>query len=336
MRKLPLVLLTGLTLSLVGCKSDTKTPNELLFPAGQHTWSKGSDYQTDAPTDDCTGCPQIELSSPSSYDLEAADWFYTLTGTATNLPLSGNIINSDFGADCGDSNNLDCVNEWRVWPPDSGDGAVNANTPGASIDAASFTFNASFECGTSRMVIVAENSYGLTRLIVDITRSSGLCTITPTGANLNVRLLWDTATDQDMHVLRPGGTWQSGDDCYYGNCRASGSNEYGLSALDWGVSSDATDNPLLDVDDTSGYGPENIFLMAPEDGTFEVWVYYWGGSPATLPTVEAYVDGEFRDMVFYGPSEDFMDGMYWHAMDIVVSNSGSSITTSEINTNGTP
>lgn len=334
MRKLLLGLM-GMGLVLGGCKEDTKTQNELLFPAGYHTWTAGADYQADPPTDDCTGCPEISLNSPDDSVLEAADWFYTLSGTSTNLAFSGNIVNSEFNNNCGPNNNLACENEWRVWPPESGDDAVNIYTPGADITSASFAFNASFECGTSRVVIVAENSYGLARMIVDITRDAGLCTVEPTGANLNVRLLWDTATDQDMHLLRPAGTWQSGNDCYYGNCRASSSNEYGLSSLDWGVTGEATDNPLLDVDDTGGYGPENIFLMAPEEGTYEVWVYYFSGSPATLPTVEAYVDGEFQNAVFYGPDADFLDGMSWHAMDIVVDADGA-ISAVEVNENGTP
>jgi hypothetical protein len=43
------------------------------------------------------------------------------------------------------------------------------------------------------------------------------------------------------------------------------------------VPGDPTDDPAKDVDNTGGYGPENIFLARPEPGRFTVLVEHWGG-----------------------------------------------------------
>ncbi len=76
--------------------------------------------------------------------------------------------------------------------------------------------------------------------------------ITP--AHLKVLLSWDKDnTDLDLHVVTP-----SGEHCFYGNRRlASGA--------------------ALDVDVTTGYGPEIISAPSPMNGTYLVYVNYYGG-----------------------------------------------------------
>jgi uncharacterized protein YfaP (DUF2135 family) len=76
--------------------------------------------------------------------------------------------------------------------------------------------------------------------------------------DLQVTLTWDTdLTDVDLYVLEPDGTW-----VYY-------SNEVGPTAT-------------LDVDDTDGFGPENIFVPpgGAASGTYSTAVdlYSLGGA----------------------------------------------------------
>jgi murein DD-endopeptidase MepM/ murein hydrolase activator NlpD len=82
--------------------------------------------------------------------------------------------------------------------------------------------------------------------------------------DLQVTLEWDTGnTDVDIHVFEPDGT------------HVSFGDRAGTTAT-------------LDVDDTNGYGPENIFV-APGDaspGTYQIYVVYYGGSVPTTATIK--------------------------------------------------
>jgi uncharacterized protein YfaP (DUF2135 family) len=77
-------------------------------------------------------------------------------------------------------------------------------------------------------------------------------TVTP--ARLRVLLSWDTDnTDLDLHVVTP-----DGEHCFYGN-----------RTLPSGAA--------LDIDVTTGYGPEIISAPSPKNGTYLVYVNYYGG-----------------------------------------------------------
>lgn len=79
-----------------------------------------------------------------------------------------------------------------------------------------------------------------------------------TPARLRVLLSWDTdRTDLDLHVVTP-----DGEHCYYGN-----------RTLKNGMS--------LDVDVTTGYGPEIIAAPSPKNGTYLVYVNYYGSGERT-------------------------------------------------------
>ena len=85
---------------------------------------------------------------------------------------------------------------------------------------------------------------------------------TRTPARLRVVLSWDTdMTDLDLHVVTP-----SGEHCFYGN------RELGNGGA-------------LDVDVTSGYGPEIFASPNPEAGTYLVYINYYGSGPRTELTV---------------------------------------------------
>ena len=101
--------------------------------------------------------------------------------------------------------------------------------------------------------------------------------------DLHVQLIWDTdESDVDMHLLGPGGSYFTPQDCYYANRNAA-----------WG-SAASEDNGTLDIDDTNGFGPENINVISPADGTYNLGVHYYCSDGITTPTratVRVYCNG---------------------------------------------
>jgi hypothetical protein len=141
-------------------------------------------------------------------------------------------------------------------------------------------------CGQQAVVYRFDNASG---------RSYWYANATLTGCStpaFRAQLTWDTgpfSSDIDLHLVRPGGTPETQDDCYYSNCVPP-------DTLDWGAAG-PTGNPTLDVDNTEGYGPENIILSNPQTGTYRVIVRNYNGVANTHATVKLFFNDieQFRD-----------------------------------------
>ncbi len=110
---------------------------------------------------------------------------------------------------------------------------------------------------------------------------------------LLIQLVWDhPSADLDLHLVRGGGTeFTHEDDCYFSNREPQQTEEY----PDW--SAVLEENPVLDVDDDQGYGPENMNIVAPAAGSeWNVLVHYWNqqtdGDARTTATVRVFVYGQ--------------------------------------------
>ncbi len=101
-----------------------------------------------------------------------------------------------------------------------------------------------------------------------------------------VELVWDSpVADLDLHLVAPGGDFGGLLDCFWGN-----------RSPDWGVSGDATDDPLLRRDDLAGFGPEVAAYENPIDGVYQLIVDYYAshtpsGIEPTGVTMRVFVDG---------------------------------------------
>ena len=143
---------------------------------------------------------------------------------------------------------------------------------------------------------------------------------------LRIEVFWDTnGTDMDTHLMNPTGTmWTSEDDCYYGNCITRGGGD---GILEWGAPG-PDDNPRLDIDDTDGFGPENINITTPEAGTYRVAVHNFAGGGPNNTTVRIYCGGSTTEpRQTFGPvalrqgSDDF-----WRVADVEIDRGRCTIT----------
>lgn len=139
---------------------------------------------------------------------------------------------------------------------------------------------------------------------------------------LRVELIWNPtipeelhASDVDMHLLHPDATaWWNDLDCYFGNGRP-----------EWDDPVTEEDNPRLDLDDTSGRGPENINILAPSPGqSYRVGAHYFsdhGYGPAAV-YVNVYCYGQISQR--FGPVT-LTNDQFWKIADVRVDTSSCTV-----------
>ena len=113
-------------------------------------------------------------------------------------------------------------------------------------------------------------------------------------------LTWEiNNSDVDLHFIAPGGRVWSTEDCFYSNMNPN-----------WGDETSTADDPMLDIDNTSGYGPETMVIPEPVDGIYAVVVHYFydhGGGDAPATVVITLNEDNQRT---YGP-KSLTNEQYW-------------------------
>lgn len=153
------------------------------------------------------------------------------------------------------------------------------------------------------------------------------------GAGLRVEMRWDTfgSVDMDLHLGRDGRPFCTDDDCYYANCRVWGSVDWGYpdspaDACEVELGASSCPNPRLDIDNISGYDPENINIDNPNDGDlFRVMAHKFSGTRATNPVLSIYCGGRLRgvfgeapDLATLTSSGGSCQGNTWRVADVIM------------------
>jgi len=162
------------------------------------------------------------------------------------------------------------------------------------------------------------------RFAVQVTDDESLsarCTFTVHAVaeeGLRVEMFWDTNdTDMDLHLLSPAAKhWfdeYTHQDCFYSNCTGDPPH--------WSDPASEADDPHLDIDDTDGFGPENINIDRPAAGTYRVGVHAYSGSARKL-TVRLYCGGSrLEPRATLGPIALDQDQV-WKVADVEITADG--------------
>jgi hypothetical protein len=117
--------------------------------------------------------------------------------------------------------------------------------------------------------------------------------------DIKITLAWNTSADIDLWVIDP-----NGEKIYYGNRTTSSKGE-------------------LDLDDTDGLGPENVFWPtneAPIMGTYKVQVHYYGPEDGAATSYRVVINNFGKSKTFTGTISynqvvsiaDFSAGLDWN------------------------
>lgn len=148
---------------------------------------------------------------------------------------------------------------------------------------------------------------------------------------LHIQLTWsEDVNDIDLHLGR-GNTpdWCSTDDCYYANCTPGDS----FNSPDWdGGGYGGEGDPTLDIDDLSGFGPENTNIDTAVNGSYVIGVHAFTLSRATDVTVKIFVGGALAEEM-QGRLED--DDDFWEVARVDVNGATTVVPVDSMNTSWT-
>jgi len=140
---------------------------------------------------------------------------------------------------------------------------------------------------------------------------NGLCVVSQ-NPDLAVVLNWDNNADLDLHVRLEDGPFCSNNSCDYTNC---GANTTGTPPEWDGATGRTAGDPVLDIDDTDGIGPEQAHIEAPINANYTVAVNFYAGTtpPAdSTATVRVYVGGGLQHTI----SHTLVANDMWEAVTI--------------------
>lgn len=228
--------------------------------------------------------------------------------------------------------------EWAIL--ERPEGSVAALSPSARIVAPELTFDLP---GVYRVELRVYDSIGVPSCLTAGIR------IEVKEPRLRFSLVWDTPNDPDqqdtgvdrgadldLHLLylQPGATWNASPwDCYWLNREP-----------DWGGAADRLGDPLMELEDRDGAGPEIISILAPLPGRYAVGVYYFedAGFGGSLPRLSVSMSGAVLAEIGQdepGPATEveLMEGDFWHALTLMV-NPGGQLSIERVNriSNGFP
>ncbi len=178
--------------------------------------------------------------------------------------------------------------------------SVQLSAPNAMETGFTYTTSGGLLGGGTAAGIDLAGSYTLRLSVRDSNNlwstNEGLLTISSSPSDaLHVEMLWNTdGTDFDLRLQRGagGGDFCDSQTCYYANC---------IGGLDIdGISGISDGDPSLDIDNISGFGPENINVKQPSGSDiYYVGAHYFGasgfgGSGNTTVRIKIYIDGSLR------------------------------------------
>ncbi|RME04437.1 MAG: hypothetical protein D6812_04260 [Deltaproteobacteria bacterium] len=193
----------------------------------------------------CSGCPEITITG----DLERS-----LPPDALDVTVSGSVTGAQ-GA-----------GTWRL----RNDGLPLVMGGGIHRRDEDFSLSLPALDGESLLEVSFANDRGTARFSIRLLQER------TQHRDIRVLLTWDNPlSDLDLHLLRPGGTLGSPDDCFWATCSPAPTGEEERS-LDWGVTGDPRDDPLVDLEAHEGFGPESIVLDGAESGDYQIVVTNFG------------------------------------------------------------